>query len=516
MRQRATAQSTITNRGRPPVASLLPALTVVRDVDQTVADLRLVAFDLPRQQIVNQLTGTVAVKQSGALMEFAIYDSTFARVVSSEAREVPEVGEFTCALPETTLRAGRYYLGLTTNGATAQFGMSSTTAALSCTAAFPAPATAAAPTATTGAPAVALAGVAPPATQGLFALTTSTVRCYGADEATSQPYGWNTLTGRIAKSVDSGASWQDLMPLPSTGQGNIVDMLVTGGKLYVFVSTCELYVSSDLTATATWTNISCPTTTGLRHATALGRPYGMVLFNGYLFIGEYSQAGGEFAPEGPRILRYKLADGTWALSKEFPASRHIHSFYTPGSSLMFVSIGDAAFGVDVGLTRLTPANIGLGTGGTDTYSRWTSTVAPYTPHYPVDIIYAGPFTYAGKTAPLGVYGASDRVGKHLLYAKTAGSAGSFNQNALAFQGPNRPNSETVRSIVFDARGNLYYWTAETTQQALFVCAPPYTRPVKLFDFPPSPQLFMTRAIRSGEYVLMFNQRFRTEKFVGQA
>ena len=73
----------------------------------------------------------------------------------------------------------------------------------------------------------------------------------------------------------------------------------------------------------------------------------------------------------------------------------------------------------------------------------------------------------------------------------------------------------MRSMIFDAYNNLYYWTAETTEQALYVSPPPYTQAVKLRDFPVSPTLVLNRAVLSGDYVMMFNQRFHIEKFAGQ-
>jgi hypothetical protein len=483
-----------------------------------ISDVRMVPFEIERATIINRINGYCEVTDAtGKLVEVGIYNAAYTKLSSSEVREIPSVGVFQFAIPETTLDSGSYYFGICTNSTTAQFSVNSYAGGISATAEFPAPAVAAAPTPTAVAICATLLEKDLPVTQGLFSHATSVVRAYGIDPANSQPYGWNTSTGRIAKSVNSGATWIDLMPLPSTGATTMLDLMVSDGKIYVFTSGCTLYESSDLTSSATWTDISCPTTTGLRHPTALGRPYGMAAWQGNIFIGEYSATGGEFAPDGPRILRFNLTTRIWSLSKEFSAARHVHSFFTPGSSVLWVSLGDANYGIDVGVHRLTPSNIGIGSGGNDSWTRWTSNATPKTDHYPVDFLTLdNQNTFNGETSAIGIYGTSDRPGKHLLYAKQSGVPGLFNLSAQAFRRPDGPSGETVRSLVYDpVNKNLYYWTAETTEQALYIVPPPYTQAIKLMNYPASPKLYLSRAIYSNGYIMIFDQRFSVEKFVGQ-
>lgn len=504
-----------------PRAQYTRKILATRISDATISGVRLVPFEMESQDTINRITGYVGVADTtGKLVEIGIYDVNFNKLVSSEVREIPDAGDFSFSIPETVLVRGRYYFGICTNSTTAQFGVNPYQGALTCTAAFPTPTVAASPTSTAVAPVATILGKDLPVTQGLFSYATGNVRVYGIDvTGGNQPWGLDTTTFKFVKSIDNGNTWQQMMSQPPNAAqegSTLQDMIITGGQLYVFTNKCTLWVSSDLTATATWTNISCPTTTGLRHAQAVGRPYGIAAFNGYIYIGEYSQAPNEFAPDGPRILRYNIAAGTWALSKEFAGARHVHSFYTPGSAVMYVSLGDANYGADVGIHRITPSQIGTGTGGADAYTKWTNISPPFTSHYPVDLIVrASPATYNGRTAPAGLYCASDRPGKHILFCKTTGVAGNFNMNAQIFERAGGPSTETVRSVIFDAYNNLYYWTSETTEQALYVSPPPYTQTIKLMSFPASPTLFLSRSVLSGDYIMMFNQRFHIEKFIGQ-
>jgi len=485
---------------------------VNRISDDFITDSRLVAFEIERDTEVNRIRGYVAAKENGKLMEVAIYNSLFGKIVSTERREVPEIGEFEFALPYTILKRGTYYYTIVTNSVVAKFGINQFHGGLTTVNSFPLPTTLSSTTPIGKVPYAMIIGYDLP-NLSLQEYRENHIRVYGLQALGNIPWGLNTTTFKICKSINTGDTFADLMSMPPTGGDAFYDMLIddTENKLYILTVSLRLFVSSDLTASATWTEISCPTTTGLRHPQAVARPYGMAKLSNYIFIGEYSSTStGEFAPDGGRILRYNITNGAWGLSKEFAGSRHIHSFSALGTVALYVSIGDAGYGNDVGIHRLTLAQIGTGAGGTDSWTKWTNVNSPYTDYYPVDFIAGDSNTFGGS--PAGIYATSDRPGKHLLHAKTAGLVGSFNLSAQLFNKTDSPSTETVRSMVLDGNKNIYYWSAETTKQALYVSPPPYTQSYRLKEYPTSPQLVLMRSICSGDYIMMFNQRFKAVVF----
>lgn len=491
----------------------------------TLANVKLVPFTIERNTVVNRVDITITTAATNAtLFEIGLFSESYSKLASSGPREATPAGRRTIALPETTLTPGRYFFAITTNSATLAVAVNDYSGGYTATAAFPLPASAASPTLAAQAPSVTIKEKALPPVQNLFSLETGrNVRVYGVDETTRQPWGLNTTTFKMAVSVDSGATFTDKMSVPPgalTTGGGICDLIVHGSKLYVLTNALTLHMSSDLTATATWTDITCP----LKSANAKGRPYGMAVLSGYLFIGEYTQSPNEVrttgqtpGPDptrGPRIFRYDITGGTWSISKEFLEARHIHSFYAEGSVALWVSLGDAGWGSEIGLYRLTPSGIGTGSGGTDSWLKWTTPASPRTDHYPVDFLIAGDANFNGEQWKSKFLLTSDRPGYHLLEAARLGTvAGSVNIGAQLFTRPGAPSGETVRSLVLDTdTKNAFYWTAETSEPGIYVSPPPYTQAVKLADYS-DPNLF--RAVYSGGYVMLFNSRFRVEKFVGQ-
>lgn len=325
---------------------------------------------------------------------------------------------------------------------------------------------------------------------------------FGGDYSNQYPYGINTGTGKVAYSVNAGSTFVDLMNYPGTEAGeDIHSMLVLNEKLYVLTSKLRLFRSSGLTVEDTFTDISCPMTEGLRHSFALGGPYLLSeLIGNYLFIGEYSTAaGGEFTPEGPRILRYDTVNNTWVKSTEIINARHIHAFYVSGTSI-FASVGDANYSA-LGVYVLEADDIGAGAGGTDAWAKWTSNENT---NYAVNIIVG-----SGNFAPQGIYGAADVVGAHIFYSELSGTVGEFAFTELVSAPSGHPSGETCRSIVEDtSNGNLFYFTAETAEPALYLTFPPYNETVKLKDLTNNPPVFTGRSFKSGQYIMNYDKRFR--------
>lgn len=483
--------------------------TGYRDTDTAIASVSLAPFVIDSVMTLNRVAGTVGTTQATKLVEIGIYDESMNLLATTERREVPEAGAFEFCHPEITLEPGRYFYAVSCNGTTATFGHVNRMGGHTTSAVMPLTATLTSITPAVSYP--ALTGYASDLSEPTNFLDVSGTgyRVYGNNG--SQPWGLNTSNFKICYSTDSGATFIDLMSQPTlTGGAAIYDIIIFATKCYVFASNCSIFESSDLTASATWTDITCPISAGLRRTYATARPYGITIWNDYLLMGEYSLTGFDLQndltdPGGPRILKYGPLSGTpaWALSKQFDGGRHIHSLFQDGSSKLWASIGDATYGSDVGVWRMT-------TIGTDNWTKWTSLASPYTDHYPVDLVEINP----GVGCPTGLYCTSDRPGKHLLYAKVTGSAGSFN---LSQQLPrkNSISSETVRSMVYDKNGNknIYYFTAETTDPALFVSPPPYTQSYRLCSV--TNLGFMGRSVISGSYLIIFDRRYKVAKFPWQ-
>lgn len=485
-------------------------ITVGARTADVVASTPLVApFKVGSDVTINRVSGSCAVKQSGALVEIAIYSASRGLVVSTERRECPEVGIFEFAFPKTVLPAGDYFAVLYCNHATPTFGGETRYGCYTAPAVLPLPATLGALSPATTAPALTVWAADDFAISNFESVESTRIAIFGGSAA--KIWGISLDTGKIAYTTDAGATVTSAMSKPAVTGADINDILEIGGKLYALYSNLRMFVSSDLTATATWTEITCPVTAGLRHGVGQARPYGFALYNDYIFVGEYTSAViGETSadptdPSGPRILKYGPLSGTpaWGLSKEFANARHIHSFYSIDGVKMWVTLGDAGYGADIGMWRLTAVTAGA----PDTWTKWTNPASPYTDHYPVDVIEV---IHAG--APAGVYATSDRPAKHVLFAKTAGTPGAFNWNTQLFR-QNSVASETVRSIVYDAGAkNLIWFSAETTDPAIYCSPPPYTESFRVSEFS-SP--FLSRSIIQGGYVLIYNIRFKLPKFPWQ-
>ena len=493
-----------------PVGGLQVRIPTGQRTTDAAASTPLVApFKVSAAVKVSRISGTCAVKTSGALVEIAIYKASRELVVSTERRECPEVGVFEFALPETLLPAGDYFAVLYCNNATPTFGVEARYGCYTAPAALPLPATLGALTLATTAPALTIWAADSFAIKNFDAVESTRIAIFGGSAA--KVWGISLDTGKIAYTTDGGTTVTSVMSKPAITGADLNDILEISGKLYVMYSNSRMFVSSDLTAAATWTEITCPATAGLRHSVAQSRPYGFALYNDYIFLGEYTLSTiGETAadptdPSGPRILKYGPLSGTpaWGLSKEFANARHIHSFYSVDGVKMWVTLGDAGYGADIGMWRLTAVT----PGAPDTWTKWTSPVAPYTDHYPVDVI-----DVINSGSANGVYATSDRPGKHVLFAKTAGTPGAFNWNSQLFR-QNSVSSETVRSIVYDATTkNLIWFSAETTDPAIYCSPPPYTESFRVADFS-SP--FLSRSFVQAGYVMLYNIRFKIPKFTWQ-
>lgn len=492
------------------IATTPSRLTVgLRTADAAASTPLVAPLHLTAPLTISRVSGTCAVKQSGSLVEIAIYDAARKLVVSTERRECPEVGIFEFAFPETKLPAGDYLVTLYCNHTTPTFGVEARYGCYTAPAALPLPATLGALTGATNAPALTLWSANNLKISSFDGVEESALFMLGG--SSSKAWGIGRVSGKIAYSTDGGATVTSLMSRPSVTGADIQDILEIGGKLYVLYSNLRMFVSSDLTASANWTEITCPATPGLRHSVGRARPYGFALYNDYIFVGEYtSEVIGETAadptdPSGPRILKYGPLSGApaWGLSKEFANARHIHSFYSVNGVKMWVTIGDAGYGADIGMWRITTVTAGA----PDTWTKWTSPTSPNTDHYPVDVI-----DVTSPGAPGGAYATSDRPGKHVLYAKSAGTAGAFNWNAQLFR-QNSVSSETVRSIIQDpGTKNLIWFSAETTDPAIYCSPTPFTESYRVANFT-SP--FLSRSIIQNGYVMLYGIRFKIPKFAWQ-
>lgn len=488
-----------------------------RDTDTALTATVLAPFTLAVPTKLNRVAGYVGTTQAAKLMEIAILDESRTVLASTGKREVPLAGPFEFAHPEVMLPAGRYFYAMSCNGTTATFGYTNAYGGWTATLALPIVSglTGIAPAASYPALVGLPAGLPVP---GGFVDSSTGIRVYGIDPATGYLWGVNPANQKLCYSTNSGASFVDVMPRPSFTAAGVADITFSGTKAYVLGQDATLAVSSDLTAGATWTDISCPITTGLRHSVAVARPYGFFIWQDYLWQGEYTSsvqtAADPTDPSGPRILRYGPLSGTpsWTMSKEFSTGKHIHSFWAASAAAasMYVTVGDntVAYGTDVGVWRISPDAAG-------TWSKWTAQATPFNQYNAIDMI----FSSGTVGVPDGLYLAGDYPtsttpkASHIMHCKISGSAGSFNLEDQIFD-ETGISGQTSRSIVQDvATRNLYWLTQETTDPAVWCSPPPYTQAVRLG--PISASLYPTRAFVSGGFLHIFDRRWSVAKFPWQ-
>jgi len=488
-----------------------------RDVDSTLAATILSPFTVSVPTKLNRVAGYVGTTQATKLMEIAIVDESRNVLATTGKREVPLAGPFEFAHPEIVLVPGRYFYVTSCNGTTATFGHTYAYGGYTATLALPITSS--------------LVGVVPavsyPALVGLpaglptpvgFVDSSTGIRVYGVDPATGYLWGVNPANQKLCYSSTAGASFVDAMPRPSFTTAGVADITFSGTKAYVLGQDATLAVSSDLSASATWTDISCPTTVGLRHSVAVARPYGLCIWQDYLWQGEYTStvqtASDPTDPSGPRILKYGPLSGSpaWSMHKEFSTGKHVHSFWTgsAGAASMYVTVGDntGAYGVDVGVWRISPDSTG-------SFSKWTSQASPYNQYNAVDFI----FSSGTVGIPDGLYLCGDYPTSttpkpsHVMHSKISGTPGSFNLEDQIFN-ETGISGETSRSIVQDiSTRNIYWITQETTDPAVWCSPPPYTQAVRLGSI--SSSLYPTRAFVSGGYLHIFDKRWTVAKFPWQ-
>ncbi len=464
-----------------------------------------VPFEMDRQDIVNRIGLYIGLTQAAVLISLAIYDSDYNLVVNSEQREVPPAGYQEFNIPDTTLGVGLYYaaLHLQAGVTTATFGTNTyMIGGIATSTTLPTTITANSVTYTV--PALVVKAKEPIKLKGLFTMTTLTKAVWCLNGSTL----WGSMGSNFYTSTDDAVTWTINMHYPTMVTDDaITDAFIYNSQLYMGTLFGHLYQSSDLTAGATWTDRTCPNL----NVNATGRVLGFNgAFNSMIFQSEYSGAPNELSG-GPTIHKFNPANNTWAKSGNFPNARHIHSIVIPGSAVMYISVGDSSYGADIGIWRLTAANLGTVNGlYADTWQKATSITSPNTANYGVDfIVQAGIVGIAD-----GIYHASDRPSKHILFSKTTGTLGSFNMNAQLFA-TNTVGTETVRAIAYDtATKNMYWFTAETTDPVLYIAQVPYSQSYPLYTYPTLPAFFGRSIIYNG-YLYNFTSKIKLEKFAGQ-
>jgi len=297
----------------------------------------------------------------------------------------------------------------------------------------------------------------------------------------------------------------------------MVDLIHTGTQLIVLCSDCSIWLSSDLTASATWTEITVPVSPGMRRSTATTRPYGIEVMDGYILWGEYSSGdtlrNHPTDPGGPRLFKWKIATaGPWEVAKSWPMARHIHSLWTQGVGLMFLSLGDGVDAVtgetmtDIGVWRCTDIV-------NNTFSQRQNLA--YDRRYPVDMTYkAGVGMMFASDAP-GVYVQSmlrHTTAGHKVLAQSVLIDGFIDANGDYYDDETNVRGGNSRSIVIDNKNNVWCFSAEEPESWLIGVPPPYTHYVKCALVPVA---MHTRAIISGTRLLMWDRMYNLGRFAGQ-
>ena len=478
---------------------------------------------LPIVQIptrVNSVRGSCAVDDTAAAMMINLYDADLNRIAWTGWQAVPGVGQFRFAHHSVVLYPGRqYFYGVMCDSGTATFGETAGFGGF--TTAYAAPLPNSITTTTTLAttfPALTAEYVTVTAPTGFadVSRTDGRYRTLGKNPANSQPWGVDITTTKIVYSDTSGASWYQMMSAPMLPRG-MIDLIYTGTQLVVLCNDCSIWISSDLTAAATWTEITIPVSAGWRRGVAITRPYGIEVMDGYVVWGEYS-AGDTLRnhptdPAGPRLFKYKIStSGPWELARTFANARHIHSLYTQGVGLMMVTLGDGTDAItgeqlaDVGVWRCTDIVA-------NTFSQRQN--LSFDRRYPVDLTYkAGVGLMCASDAP-GVYvqsmlrhtSAGHKVlAQQVLIDRFRDLNGDYYDDATAIRGGNS------RSIVIDNKNNVWCFSAEEAESWLIGVPPPYTHYVKCAKLPVAAHY---RAVVSGTRLLMWDRMYELGKFAGQ-
>lgn len=457
--------------------------------------LVIIPVELPGDVTYNRIGAWTFPGETGTLMELGVYDQHFQQCVSTGVRAWPDEGPFQGAIPEWTPQKGSYYLAVSTNNPRAAMAAHPSQQPPLVGDVFPLEDQASVRQRETEEPPPLLSLLPktplPQVVEKVVARGEVFAMC--RDPTRHRVYGQRG--DRVLSSADCGKTWRPFTSLPPM-KGHLYAMAAFEDRLYALSSFGELFetqqVLSQCTERSQWKNITCPEP--LRRNFTGGMPYGLVAHGGQLYLGEYTTtARGEVrnAEEDKgacRILRYAPTSGEWAVSGEFKA-RHIHAFHTDGPNL-WVSIGDLNSGPHVGVAQLQ-----IQPDGSETWSMVNGFGPPYTDNYGVDLL-------SLPGAPQLLL-AGDRPGRHLMAVRTDQPVGKANMDTLVF-GPPSP-TETVRSLIMDQQtGNLYYWTTETDQPALYRCPPPYSESFPIHRYKQNPVIL--KAFQCHDTILMRDQR----------
>jgi hypothetical protein len=510
---------------RPPISPLYKKTmqqTSIGTLD--VSKQYFIPFELDRPTRINRINFFVGQTQGGRFIAIGIYDKDMELIkrgslaLQTEKFEVPATGLCEVALPDFELPVGAYWVGFYTNADTATFGLCE----LEYGYAAPAPAPVSAPSipileTVSGAkvvatlPALKLKAKEQFVTndQVVMTLLPNNIQYWATDPATFQLWGADITTFPdyyFYRSVDSGTTWAPMMRIP--GQYfDVAHVIIFDGKMYVVKNDNTLYVSSDLTENATWTDITCPNL----QPNAIARLDSIIQFNRYIFQLEYTGAPTGELPDGCLVHRYNIDTGTWAISQRITGIRHLHCFYSTYDGELWMSAGDTGHGSGLGIWHLAGTDIGNGSGGEnqDLWVKWTD--------YNKSIMYPIHFIAVSNVpgAKDGLYMASDAAGRQLLYCKVHGNIGEFIVSNLAWQNEGDHFGESVEGLVFDYETqNLYWLSNETPNVGLYMSKPPYTQSQKIYSFD-EPPVFIGKSTISFGHLFNYRYRFALDKFAGQ-
>jgi len=457
-------------------------------VDADVAVNNAVAwapFTLDRPMLVNRVQGKVGTADPQKNMEIAIYSADLKKLASTGIQEIPVAGYFEFAVPETALQTGKYFFAMSCKSAgTATFGHTMRHGGFTSFIRHPISETIVdnlQPSASF--PALVALGRDLPAPSGWVLQAYANVNVLNVSGDKLRMWGTRAGSKKFAVSTD-GIDWTDGPP-KSPNIDDIWCLEEYGGKLYITTMNLNTYVSSDLTPAATWTDISVPTTAGMRRERARARAYSQLLWNDYLIVGEYSGiTNGEVIedpvdPSGPRLFKYGPLSGTpaWSLVYQFDQARHIHAVYADGQTgtRMWVVVGDGGYDGPKGQGLYRISDI-----VNNTVVRWSpdTTGDSFSAEMcPTDVFDLA----AGSYAPLGLYAASDNRGVHVQFMQYGSGVGAHSVGPRIFINTENKAVETARGLVIDTLGNknMYWFSGDSPAKDMWVSPPPYTQSARL-------------------------------------
>jgi hypothetical protein len=489
----------------------LPSTPLSRTVDAALAANRADGQPVSVRRSVKVNRARLRVGAQSGDLSVGVYDSAFARRVTSGAVGLGPPGALEVALPPTTLKPGQFSLWLSMSDAIGTVGVNGTAGDLVggmkvSSGAHPLPATLTGIVPLSQIPCVQLlaADATPLSASTVYARTDIGVSVIGQRTSNGRLYGVNATNGHWVYSDTNGTTWTDTGQSPSVNPGgSVIELVFHSTFMYAVTIAGKVWRNTIDTFTG-WTDVSVSATP----AGTTGRP-GICVSNGtYLFYGNYNST----LPGDAYVWRSADDGTTWVEVLHVATARHVHAIAPDPANLahIFATLGDASQagnglyysasnGAAASFVRISSNRYGI-----------NLAFPPAVSGVPARIILEGD----GVAQPhllsyyLALAGATDFKTDPLVWPDTAPASGA------SWAG-------TARSLAVTSEGNIVWIsTAENgavgTRDGLWMARGPwFTTPVLLEELTGAVWPSYGRTYESGAYLLNYRYRMLRPKFAGQ-